>query len=126
MDAAIKTERLTKTYGKNRGIRDVDLEVAEGEVFGFLGSNSAGKTTIRTLPGFMRPTAEDFALDAQREGVEVRARDRNLPDKFALAPSRQLPVAAALPGPPEGPVSFRRRTQLSPRRLDRRRCPNPL
>ena len=42
MQAAIKTEGLTKTYGKNRGIRDVDLEVVEGEVFGFLGPNGAG------------------------------------------------------------------------------------
>ena len=88
MEAAIKTEGLTKTYGKNRGIRDVDLEVAEGEVFGFLGPNGAGKTTtIRTLLGFMRPTggrAEVFGLDTQRESVEVRARVGNLPGEFAL------------------------------------------
>ena len=45
MGAAIETERLTKTYGKSRGIRDVDLAVEEGEVFGFLGPNGAGKTT---------------------------------------------------------------------------------
>ncbi|HEV2744313.1 MAG TPA: ATP-binding cassette domain-containing protein, partial [Rubrobacter sp.] len=88
MESAIKTEGLTKTYGKNRGIRDVDLEVAEGEVFGFLGPNGAGKTTtIRTLLGFMRPTggrAEVFGLDTQRESVEVRARVGNLPGEFAL------------------------------------------
>ena len=88
MDAAIRTERLTKTYGKNRGIRDVDLEVSEGEVFGFLGPNGAGKTTtIRTLLGFMRPTggrAEVFGLDTRRESVEVRARVGNLPGEFAL------------------------------------------
>ena len=88
MDAAIKTEQLTKSYGKNRGIRDVDLEVEEGEVFGFLGPNGAGKTTtIRTHLGFMRPTggrAEVFGLDTQRESVEVRARVGNLPGEFAL------------------------------------------
>jgi ABC-2 type transport system ATP-binding protein len=88
VDAAIKTEQLTKTYGKNRGIRDVDLEVEEGEVFGFLGPNGAGKTTtVRTLLGFMRPTggrAEIFGLDTQRESVEVRARVGNLPGEFAL------------------------------------------
>ncbi|CAA9487699.1 MAG: Efflux ABC transporter, ATP-binding protein, partial [uncultured Rubrobacteraceae bacterium] len=88
VDAAIKTEDLTKTYGKNRGIRDVDLEVAEGEVFGFLGPNGAGKTTtIRLLLGFMRPTggrAEVFGLDTRRESVEVRARVGNLPGEFAL------------------------------------------
>jgi ABC-2 type transport system ATP-binding protein len=88
VEAAIKTEGLTKTYGKNRGIRDVDLEVEEGEVFGFLGPNGAGKTTtIRTLLGFMRPTggrAEVFGLDSQRQSVEVRARVGNLPGEFAL------------------------------------------
>src|SRR4028119_183747 len=88
MEAAIKTEGLTKTYGKNRGIRDVDLEVVEGEGFGFLGPNGAGKTTtIRTLLGFMRPTdgrAEVFGLDTQRQSVEVRARVGNLPGEFAL------------------------------------------
>ena len=36
MSAAIETEKLTKTYGKSRGIRYVDLAVREGEVFGFL------------------------------------------------------------------------------------------
>ena len=88
MSLAIRTEKLTKTYGKNRGIRDVDLEVEEGEVFGFLGPNGAGKTTtIRTLLGFMRPTggrAEVFGLDTRRESVEVRARVGNLPGEFAL------------------------------------------
>jgi ABC-type glutathione transport system ATPase component len=57
MSAAIETEKLTKTYGRSRGIRYVDLAVEEGEVFGFLGPNGAGKTTtVRTLLGFLRPT----------------------------------------------------------------------
>ncbi len=72
MDAAIKTERFTKTYGKNRGIRDVDLEVVEGAVFGFLGPNGAGKTTIRTLLGFMRPTAEPKSSASTRKGRALR------------------------------------------------------
>jgi ABC-2 type transport system ATP-binding protein len=40
---AIKTEKLTKYYGKNRGIIDVDLTVPEGDFFGFIGPNGAGK-----------------------------------------------------------------------------------
>ena len=89
MSATIRTEGLTKTYGKNRrGIRDVDLEVREGEVFGFLGPNGAGKTTtIRTLLGFLRPTSGEariFGLDVHRESVEIRARTGNLPGEFAL------------------------------------------
>jgi len=88
MGPAIRTERLTKTYGKNRGIRDVDLEVREGEVFGFLGPNGAGKTTtVRTLLGFLRPTGgrgEVFGLDIRKDSVEIRARVGNLPGEFAL------------------------------------------
>lgn len=58
MTHVIEAQRLTKTYGRRRGIVDVDLAVEEGEVFGFLGPNGAGKTTtIRVLLGFLRPTA---------------------------------------------------------------------
>jgi len=47
---AIETKNLTKSYGKERGIIDVNLNVNEGEIFGFIGPNGAGKsTTIRTL-----------------------------------------------------------------------------
>ena len=49
---AIETKRLTKFYGRARGIEDLDLTVHEGEIFGFIGPNGAGKsTTIRTLLG---------------------------------------------------------------------------
>lgn len=86
--AVIETRGLTKTYGKNRGIRGIDLRVEEGEVFGFLGPNGAGKTTtIRTLLGFMRPTdgiAEVFERDVRRESVEIRERVGNLPGEFAF------------------------------------------
>lgn len=54
----IKTTNLTKSYGKSRGIIDVNLSVNEGEVFGFIGPNGAGKsTTIRTLLGLITATS---------------------------------------------------------------------
>lgn len=54
---AIETEKLTKYYGKFRGIIDLDLSVEQGEIFGFIGPNGAGKsTTIRTLLGLIAPT----------------------------------------------------------------------
>lgn len=88
MSVAIQTEGLTKTYGKNRGIHNVNLSVNEGEVFGFLGPNGAGKTTaIRTLLGFMKPTsgrAEILGMDIRKESVEIRANVGNLPGEFAL------------------------------------------
>ncbi len=85
---AIVTEHLTKTYGANRGIRDVNITVEEGEIFGFLGPNGAGKsTTMRTLLGFMKPTGGGgriFGLDIVDDSVEIRTRVGNLPGEFAL------------------------------------------
>ena len=54
----VKTENLTKYYGKARGIIGLDLSVEQGECFGFIGPNGAGKsTTIRTLLGLISPTS---------------------------------------------------------------------
>ena len=58
MNHVIEAEGLTKSYGKRRGVVDLDFAIGEGEVFGFLGPNGAGKTTtIRLLLGFLRPTS---------------------------------------------------------------------
>lgn len=55
---AIKISNLTKSYGKNRGIKNVNLEIKEGEIYGFIGPNGAGKsTTIKTLLNFIFPTS---------------------------------------------------------------------
>ena len=54
----METSKLTKCYGKARGITELDLTVKEGEFFGFIGPNGAGKsTTIRTLLGFLKATS---------------------------------------------------------------------
>ena len=59
----IETRKLTKHYGKSRGIDSLDLKVEEGEFFGFIGPNGAGKsTTIRTLLGLIRPTSGEFTI----------------------------------------------------------------
>jgi ABC-2 type transport system ATP-binding protein len=82
----IETERLTKLYGRHRGIEDVTLTVEPGEVFGFLGPNGAGKTTtIRTLLDLIHPSvgsARLFGLDSRRDSVAIRARLGNLPGDF--------------------------------------------
>src|SRR3981081_477816 len=76
MAAAINTQRLTKDYGGGKGLFDLDLEVPEGEVFGYLGPNGAGKsTTIRLLMGVStqtRGSASILGLDSMRESVEVK------------------------------------------------------
>ncbi len=54
----IVTQGLTKRYGQLFAVRDLDLTVRAGEVYGFLGPNGAGKTTtLRMLLGLVRPTA---------------------------------------------------------------------
>lgn len=54
---AIELNKLTKYYGKARGIIDLDLEVNKGDFFGFIGPNGAGKsTTIRTILGLIKPS----------------------------------------------------------------------
>ena len=67
----IETKKLTKFYGKSRGITELDLSVEEGEFFGFIGPNGAGKsTTIRTLLGLISPTsgeAKIFGRDIIKE-----------------------------------------------------------
>ena len=72
---AVKTAKLTKYYGKSRGIIDLDLSIADGEFFGFIGPNGAGKsTTIRTLLGLISPTsgsAEVFGMDIIKDKQSI-------------------------------------------------------
>ena len=90
MDTAIETIALTKTYGSERGIADVSLEVRRGEVFGFLGPNGAGKTTtIRTLLDLIRPTsgaALVLGLDSHRDSTAIRARTGSVGGDFDYDP----------------------------------------
>jgi len=88
MTAIIQTEKLTKSYGPHRGIIDVDLEVEQGEVFGFLGPNGAGKTTtLRVLLDLIRPTsgrAWVFGIETSVDPVAIHRRVGYLPGEFAL------------------------------------------
>ncbi len=81
--AVIETRSLTKYYGKSRGIEGLDLEVNEGEIFGFLGPNGAGKTTsIRCLLGLIMPTggsASVLGMDIVQDSVAIRARTGYIP-----------------------------------------------
>jgi ABC-2 type transport system ATP-binding protein len=88
MTAIIEAEKLTKSYGQHRGIVEVDLDVREGEAFGFLGPNGAGKTTmIRTLLDHIRPTsgrARIFGIDTTEDPVAIHRRIGYLPGEFVL------------------------------------------
>jgi ABC-2 type transport system ATP-binding protein len=88
MPPVITLEKLTKSYGKSRGIIDVDLEVQQGEVFGFLGPNGAGKTTtIRTMLDLIRPTsgkASVFGIESTVDPVAIHKRIGYIPGEFTL------------------------------------------
>jgi ABC-2 type transport system ATP-binding protein len=75
---AVRTVQLSKRYGATLALDALDLEVREGEVFGYLGPNGAGKTTtIRLLLGLHRPSggrAELFGVDAWRDPVVAHRR----------------------------------------------------
>lgn len=82
---AINTEQLTKFYGKNRGITDVNLSVEEGDFFGFIGPNGAGKsTTIRTLLGLISPTrgsGQVLGKDIVKSRIEILSQVGYLPSE---------------------------------------------
>jgi len=88
---ALMAQRLTKSYGRVRALRGVDLEVQRGEIFGYLGPNGAGKTTtIRCLLDLIRPdggTVRVLGIDPQADPVEVRARTGYLPGELRLDPN---------------------------------------
>ncbi len=74
-EPVIILNKLTKSYGKHRGIEEISFSVERGEIFGFIGPNGAGKsTTIRTLMGLLKPTggtASVFGLDCGRQASEI-------------------------------------------------------
>jgi len=82
-EPVIEIKGLTKYYGDVVGVKDLDLEVRKGEVFGFLGPNGAGKTTtIRVLMDFIRRSSGDvklMGLDPETAPDDVQARIGYLP-----------------------------------------------
>ncbi|MCI6730045.1 MAG: ABC transporter ATP-binding protein [Clostridiales bacterium] len=91
---AIETNRLTKFYGKARGIVNLSLTVEEGEFFGFIGPNGAGKsTTIRTLLGLLRPTegsASVLGMDILRDREAILSQVGYLPSESVFYPGLRV------------------------------------
>jgi ABC-2 type transport system ATP-binding protein len=87
---AVSIRGLTKRYGKLTAVNDLHLDVAPGEILGFLGLNGAGKTTtIRILLDLLRPTsgsASVFGHDCQSDGLAVRATAGYLPGEMGIYP----------------------------------------
>jgi ABC-2 type transport system ATP-binding protein len=86
--ATIKTTNLTKHYGNQIALQNLNLQVNSGEIFGFLGPNGAGKTTtIRTLLDMIRPTsgtATIFGYDTQQENKKIHNKISYLPGELGF------------------------------------------
>jgi ABC-2 type transport system ATP-binding protein len=85
---AILIKGLIKSYGKVQALQGVDLEVKQGEIFGFLGPNGAGKTTtIRCMLDLIRPQGGTISIlgkDPQVDPVYVRAQTGYLPGELSM------------------------------------------
>jgi ABC-2 type transport system ATP-binding protein len=81
----IKLKNLTKLYGKLTAVNGINLEVAQGEVFGFLGPNGAGKTTtIKMMAGLLQPTRGSALIggyDVQQEPLKAKLITGFIPDR---------------------------------------------
>ena len=86
--AAIEVRDLTRVFGAFTAVDHITLDVAQGEVFGFLGANGAGKTTaIRMLTGLLQPSsgsARVAGFDVVRETEQVKRRIGYMSQRFAL------------------------------------------
>lgn len=81
---AIDITDLSKSYGKARGIENVNLEVSQGEIFGFIGPNGAGKsTTIRILMNLLFPSSGS----ARIMGMDVKSQTKQIKQQTGYIPS---------------------------------------
>ena len=87
-EVAISAEHLVRTFGQFTAVNDVSFEVKRGEIFGFLGPNGSGKTTvIKMLTGLLPLTsgaAQVEGLDVRTHAEEVRERIGYMSQKFSL------------------------------------------
>ncbi len=90
----IQIDRLTKRYGRARGITELTLRVPEGSCFGFIGPNGAGKsTTIRTLLGLLSPTAGSarvLGLDCAGQRERILAQVGYMPSEAMFYPDMRV------------------------------------
>jgi ABC-type multidrug transport system ATPase subunit len=77
MQSVIEIENLTKRFGKVTAVNGVSTSIRKGEIYGFLGLNGAGKTTmIRVLTGMIRPIQDrpDYSVKKSRLIVAISGR----------------------------------------------------
>ncbi len=77
MNALVQTNNLTKQYGKHKVVNSVNLSVKKGEIYGLIGRNGAGKTTVlRLISGLAKPTEGDICLFGQNRHNTVYVQNR--------------------------------------------------
>jgi ABC-2 type transport system ATP-binding protein len=85
---AIEVRNLSRRFGAFRAVDDLTFDVRRGEIFGFLGSNGAGKsTTIRMLCGLLQPTAGGASvggIDVRNDPEGVKRRIGYMSQRFSL------------------------------------------
>jgi ABC-2 type transport system ATP-binding protein len=115
-EPAIHTSGLSKRYADVDALSDLDLDVHQGEVVGYLGPNGSGKTTtLRLLLGLIRPTsgsAEIFGLDCQSRPVEAHRRLAYVAGEANLWPSLTGTETLHLLGRVQGQVDATYRGEL--------------
>lgn len=88
MNATIKAEGISKSYKKVRALKDISLNIDNGEIFGLIGPDGAGKTTLfrilTTLSLADSGTAEVCGLDVVKDYVKIRSEIGYMPGHFAL------------------------------------------
>ena len=88
MDKAVTTDKLTKKFGEFVATNEITFEVAQGEIFGFLGANGAGKTTaMRMLCGLLTPTsgaATVAGYDVYTQSEQIKQRIGYMSQRFSL------------------------------------------
>ncbi len=87
-EVVIKVDHLTKDYGDNRGIFDINLEIHKGEMVGFVGTNGSGKTTtIRSILGYIKPTsgqASVYGMESWANSPEIAKSIGYVPGEIAF------------------------------------------
>ena len=123
---AVWARGLTRDFGKNRAVDNIDLSISPGEFYGLLGPNGAGKTTtIKMIVGLLRPSAGTAGIgefDTWTSPTEVKRRIGVLPEEFnlyeRLTGAELLDFTAALHGLPRELAAERRAELLELLDLD--------
>lgn len=83
MEPIIKIRNLSNSYGSNRVLKDVNLEINKGELIGYIGPNGAGKsTTVKIMLGFI----EDYSGDIEIFGDNIRDKGVEYKRKIGYVP----------------------------------------